>query len=140
MEVSQEVSVFFNSQNKLTKIIERQQIGYYKDTLGYNEDGILKEIHKDTIVSMNFWGFTPKILDVADKEFNTFLKTYNGDSSEFFITKVVEVAIHKNQKFRVLKTDSMWFGVTYREDALTVSESIEGLIEKGCYPKQLWLV
>ena len=87
---------------------------------------------------MNFWGFSPEILNIAEKEFVQFLDTYKGDNSEFYITKVVESAINNEQIFTVLKTSSKWFGVTYKEDVKGVSNQIDNLIIKGIYPTVLW--
>jgi hypothetical protein len=39
---------------------------------------------------------------------------------------------------RVLRTDSSWFGVTYREDKEVVQASIAELIARGEYPASLW--
>lgn len=129
---------FFNFEDKLTQIVERNKIEYRNNSISYIEENSLKEINSNTIVSMNFWGFTSKILDIADEQFNLFLNTYKNDDSEFYITKVVEAAISKNEVLKSLKTNSQWFGVTYKQDAILVSKRIENLIEKGCYPKVLW--
>jgi hypothetical protein len=37
-----------------------------------------------------------------------------------------------------LRTDSSWFGVTYREDKEVVQASIADLIARGDYPASLW--
>ena len=38
----------------------------------------------------------------------------------------------------MIPTSSQWFGVTYKEDAPGVKESIESLVESGEYPEKLW--
>ena len=35
----------------------------------------------------------------------------------------------------MIQTSAQWFGVTYREDAPGVKQSIETLVEDGVYPK-----
>ena len=39
---------------------------------------------------------------------------------------------------KVLRTDSAWFGVTYKEDKPVVQANINKLIEAGEYPTSLW--
>jgi hypothetical protein len=41
-------------------------------------------------------------------------------------------------KIKVIPTSSQWFGVTYKEDAPNVKESIRALIETGVYPANLF--
>jgi hypothetical protein len=40
-------------------------------------------------------------------------------------------------KVRVLSSENPWFGVTYREDKLLVTESIARLVANGEYPSNL---
>ena len=63
---------FFNTEDRLTQVIERNKIEYRNNSISYIEENRLKEINSNTIVSMNFWGFTPKIFDIANDEFNAF--------------------------------------------------------------------
>ena len=39
---------------------------------------------------------------------------------------------------KVLKADSPWFGVTYKEDKPYVTSEIQKLKDAGIYPKYLW--
>ncbi len=43
-----------------------------------------------------------------------------------------------NATAKVLKTDSAWFGVTYKEDKPIVQANIDKLISAGEYPPNLW--
>jgi hypothetical protein len=38
----------------------------------------------------------------------------------------------------VIPTNAQWFGVTYKEDAPFVQQSLENLINAGEYPSKLW--
>jgi hypothetical protein len=38
----------------------------------------------------------------------------------------------------VIPTSAQWFGVTYKEDAPVVTESINNLVAEGAYPNKLW--
>lgn len=90
--------------------------------------------------SMNMWGFTPKLFDHLDRIFNEFLtKSGKEMKSECFIPMTVgQLVTEKHASVKVLRTDSAWFGVTYREDKEIVSSSLNALIAKGEYPKNLW--
>jgi hypothetical protein len=39
---------------------------------------------------------------------------------------------------RVLRTNDVWFGVTYRRDAAIAAGCIRRLIDQGLYPENLW--
>ena len=43
-----------------------------------------------------------------------------------------------NAKLRVLSSDAVWFGVTYKEDKPDVVAKIQNLVDKGVYPNKLW--
>ena len=59
--------------------------------------------------------------------------------SEFFIPLVADNLLKEGKTaFKVIPTDSKWFGVTYKEDKPIVQESISKLIEDGVYPANLW--
>lgn len=94
----------------------------------------------ETIVSMNFWGFSPKIFEIATKQFNQFLETSEiGEKTEFYIAKIVDYTIKNNlMSFKMLSTASQWYGITYKSDIDSVSKSISELIKQNVYPKELW--
>lgn len=91
-------------------------------------------------VSMNYWGFTPKLFNYLHKGFINFLKLEGGDlKSEFLIPSVVNELINSgDEEVKVLDTESIWFGVTYKNDKPFVVSQIKKLIEKGVYPKKLF--
>jgi len=128
----------FSVHNNLSNIVERKQIATRSNHTSYLEKDSIKAIQNDSIVSMNFWGFNSEILDIAEREFNQFLEYYKNDDSEFYITKVVEAALNDKKTFKIIKTNSQWFGITYKEDAKMVSKHLESLINKRCYPEILW--
>lgn len=94
----------------------------------------------DEIVSMNMWGFTPGIFDHLRRDWATFMKIRGQEEkSEFFIPTVVNNLINFGQeKLKVLRSPSLWFGITYREDRPQVIESVRQLIQRGDYPERLW--
>jgi len=58
--------------------------------------------------------------------------------SEFFIPNVADQFLKEGRSIEVYPTASLWFGVTYKEDAPFVKQSLDKLIEAGEYPKNLW--
>ncbi len=91
-------------------------------------------------VSMNVWGFTPKLFQYLEKMFINFLILEGGElKSEFLIPTVVNNLIQSNKEtVYVLNSDENWFGVTYKEDQPFVTEKIKALISNGVYPKILF--
>lgn len=129
----------------MESVTERTNI-YYTDAeqggkkIVYEEDGVQYALEPDTRVSMNFWGFTPKVFEVAESMFGDFVeKNADNPKSEFFIPSVPDYMVkHGMADFRVIPTSSKWFGVTYKEDKATVQESISQLVAKGAYPQKLF--
>jgi hypothetical protein len=91
---------------------------------------------------MNFWCFAPSVFSFIEEIFSEFLLQH-GDNpkAEFFIPIIGDRFIrgHKG-KIKVIPTSAQWFGVTYKEDAPGVQESLNQLIRKGEYPERLWPV
>mgnify|MGYP001404534353 FL=1 len=91
-------------------------------------------------VSMNVWGFTPDLFDHLRFMFHDFLERDGKEmKSEFLIPSVVNNLIYANTKHvKVLRTDSSWFGVTYKEDKPYVVKQIQALIDNDEYPNILF--
>ncbi|HCM27037.1 MAG TPA: nucleotidyltransferase [Treponema sp.] len=104
------------------------------------EDGSTVSFSPDTTVSMNFFGFTPTVLDEIDRQLREFLETQGAEpKAECYLPTVVNKALgEKHARMRVLDTPEAWFGVTYREDRPLVMERIRALIAQGAYPGSLW--
>ena len=99
------------------------------------------KVTEDTLVSMNLLLFTPQIFEVLEKKLAVFLEENKEDLSkcEFLIPDVVRSAMNeKKVTVDLLKTDSVWHGVTYREDKEEVVTAINKLIEEKIYPNKLW--
>lgn len=127
--------------NFLTGITERTHIEKIDGILKFKDDvGELHPISENTIVSMNFFGFTPKYFDISSSMFEAFLeKNYKEPKAEFFIPLVVNsVIVDKTATMEVLKSNARWFGVTYKEDKEYVTSEIQKLKNTGVYPKNLW--
>ena len=124
----------------LEEIIERTKVLREGEAIVYEEEGKQYPLPLETRVSMNFWGFTPEVFKLAEELFREFALTHQEDpKSEFFIPIIVETLLNSEKAdFKVVPTDSKWFGVTYKEDKPVVKESIDELIKEGAYPANLW--
>ncbi|REE82285.1 choline kinase [Lutibacter oceani] len=130
-----------DSNNFLTQVTERTHIEKIDGQLMYkDENEQLKPISEDTVVAMNFFGFTPKYFEVSESMFEDFLKhNYKEAKAEFFIPSVVNTCIiNKTATMKVLKSNARWFGVTYKEDKEFVTSEIQKLKKSGVYPTHLW--
>ena len=94
----------------------------------------------DARVSMNCWGFTPRLFAELEERFVKFLAARGAEmKSEWYIPFVVDELIKEGKAdCTVLPTDSSWFGVTYREDKPYVMDEIRKLVESGEYPAALF--
>ena len=127
----------------LTGVTERTKI--YKNGLDakYTEDGeTFVDLPGDTIVSMNFWGFTPQMLQELDDRFAAFLDdalVNNPLKGEYFLPSVVNDQLQVGSAtVRVLPCEETWFGVTYREDLESVKNAISEMKCRGIYDENLW--
>ncbi len=104
------------------------------------EDGTTVSLTGEEPVSMNMWGFTPAIFPQLAADFDAFLRAKGTEmKSEAYIPLSVGNLIRARQATcQVLRTDSAWFGVTYREDKPVVQASILREVETGAYPSSLW--
>ena len=127
----------------LTGITERTHIEKRGDDAAFTEDGEhFTPLSGDTTVSMNFWGFTPRILDELAAEFPRFLQesvSVNPLKAEFYLPTVANNQLAANRAtVRVLHTDESWLGVTYCEDLASVQESVAAMHAAGIYPPVLF--
>jgi hypothetical protein len=89
---------------------------------------------------MNFWCFHPSIFEYTERLFHEFLRNQIGNpKAEFFIPIVGDQFINDGEGvIKVIPTSAQWFGVTYKEDAPEVKESLNELVQAGEYPPSLW--
>jgi NDP-sugar pyrophosphorylase family protein len=105
-----------------------------------DEAGARVHLTGDEVVSMNIWGFTPKVFDQVFARFRKFLEQSGSDlKSECYIPTTMNELIQAGEaRVKVLRTVDEWFGVTYREDRPRAVEHIRRLIDGGYYPRRLW--
>ena len=130
---------------RLTGITERTKIFKRGDNAAYTEDDgeTFVEISGNTIVSMNLWGFSSKMMDELWKRFPAFLDKnlpVNPLKCEYFLPFVVDEQLcDGSASVTVLPCEETWYGVTYREDLESVCNAIAEMKAKGIYKEDLWV-
>ena len=127
----------------LHDITERTKIFKRGQDAAYTEDGeTFVPLSGDSLVSMNFWGFTPEILDEIWNAFPAFLAEnlpVNPEKCEFYLPTFVGSRLADGKvRVRVLPCMETWHGVTYKEDLDSVKSAIGQLKREGKYPARLW--
>ena len=127
----------------LLDITERTKIFKRGQDAAYTEDGeTFVPLSGDSLVSMNFWGFTPEILDEIWNAFPAFLAEnlpVNPEKCEFYLPTFVGSRLADGKvRVRVLPCMETWHGVTYKEDLDSVKSAIGQLKREGKYPARLW--
>ena len=91
-------------------------------------------------VSMNMWGFTPRLFDYLKEKFVLFMEAEGSElKSEYLIPTVINELIEADQEHvSVIKSPASWFGVTYKDDKPHVVNKVQELIDSGEYPNNLF--
>jgi UTP-glucose-1-phosphate uridylyltransferase len=127
--------------NRLIDVVERTQLERQENEIVYkNDSGQMELILPGTIVSMNFWGFTPSFFGFLKQGFSRFIKeNQENPKAEFYIPTMVNELIKKQiATVTVLYGKVQWFGMTYKEDRKMVVKKVKELILQGEYPENLW--
>ena len=127
-----------DSDNNLTEIIETKNI--IKTGDGAIADNQVLDI--DSLVSMNMWGLTLDFLDVLGEGFKEFFdKEVCQDplKSEYLIPVFIGQLLEQGKlNVKVLRTDDNWYGMTYKEDVITVKERFSEMLENKFYSEELF--
>ena len=127
-----------DSDNNLTEIIETKNI--IKTGDGAIADNQVLDI--DSLVSMNMWGLTLDFLDVLGEGFKEFFdKEVCQDplKSEYLIPVFIGQLLEQGKlNVKVLRTDDTWYGMTYKEDVITVKERFSEMLENKFYSDDLF--
>ena len=131
-----------NTDGYLTKIVEIQKIARENGKPVFEENGEWKPLADDAIVSMNFWGFTPKIFEECQDIFNQFIQKgieENPMKCEHVIpTAIGQLVTEGKCKVKIMSSKDKWFGVTYKEDKPGVVALIQEYKDNNVYPFDLW--
>lgn len=127
-----------DNDNNLTEIIETKNI--IKTDYGAVADNQVLDI--DSLVSMNMWGLTHDFLDLLEEGFKEFFnKEVSQDplKSEYLIPVFIGQLLEQGKmNVKVLRTDDTWYGMTYKEDVITVKERFSEMLESNLYSEELF--
>ena len=134
----------YDADNYLTTVVERTKLVKDGENARFTEDdgASWTSIPGDTLVSMNFWGFSSSILKEIDARFPAFLDkalAENPLKGEFLLPNTVnELLQAQKASVKVLYSHDKWYGVTYHEDREGVAAAMRRKHEEGLYPTPLW--
>jgi choline kinase len=126
---------------RLVKVVERTKIERMDGRIQMIEDdGRWVDLAEEAVVSMNMWGFTPRVFGQFDGIFKAFLESdANNPKAECYIPTSVDALIHRGEaSVEVASSPDTWLGMTYTEDKPWVIEGVRKLIRAGEYPERLW--
>jgi dTDP-glucose pyrophosphorylase len=128
----------------LKSVVERKKIMWRGQEPAFTEDDgeTWNVLSRDATVSMNFWGFTPSIMDEVVARFPEYLEEILKNDplkGEYMLPTVVEDTINEGRaNVKVLRSSDQWYGVTYKEDKESVVSALQSMKDKGLYPDKLW--
>ncbi len=129
----------------LKKVTERTRIMHHGDSIAYTEDDgeSWTPLADDTIVSMNFWGFSKSMMDELQNGLPAFLEqalAENPLKGEYFLPGVADRLVQEGKaRVKVLTSHDKWYGVTYKEDKEDVKNALQSMKDRGeHYPEKLW--
>ena len=129
---------------KLQSITERTKIGTYPGGIHFTEDdgATWTDLDPETVVSMNFWGFTPSVLPEIEALFAAYLTdalSHNPLRCEFYLPILVEHLLKTGKaEVTVMTSPDQWYGVTYAADKQDVVDALSRMHADGEYPTPLW--
>ena len=133
--------VAFQKDGYLTKLVESSIERKGDKIIATPLDGSAEfEVKENDLVSMNLFAFNKDLIARLAERFPAWLKeNINVPKSEFLIPTVVDELVHEGKAtLKLLKTSSVWFGVTYKEDKPGVVKALNDLVEQGVYKKGLY--
>jgi len=119
-----------------TRGIEKRPDGIFAP----DTEGKINQYTGDEIVSMNLFGFKPSCYKYLNMEFSSFLRERISDpKAELDIPTSLDKFVKKGEiTIQILRSNSRWFGVTYREDKPFVVDGIRKMVGAGVYPEKLF--
>ena len=94
----------------------------------------------DEWVSMNFFGFSPKVFGLMCDYFERFMKdNASQPKAEVLLPNFAGEMVQTGKgRMKVFSTSEKWFGMTYKEDRETVKQNLAQKTREGIYPERLW--
>jgi NDP-sugar pyrophosphorylase family protein len=123
----------------LRDITETSGIEIKDGRIGIDRDDGFIELDPESFISMNIWGFSPKLFEHLGALYRSFRDTVKDDpKAEFLIPEAVKTLIMEGiARVKVITTIDRWFGMTHPEDREVVTTEISRMIKAGTYPQKL---
>lgn len=127
-----------DTENNLTEVVETVNI--VKTENGAEADGVSIDI--DSLVSMNMWGLTLDFLDVLEEGFKEFFEkevVKNPLKAEYLIPTFIGELLEQGKiSVKVLRSNDTWYGMTYKEDVVSVRDNFNKMLKNGVYKADLF--
>jgi hypothetical protein len=130
-----------DARGRLLSVLEHTRIEELDTSfVSIQPDGSSMSLDAEDLVSMNLWGFSPRVFPLALPLFRSFLeREANSPKAEFYLPGFVDQLVAEGRaSVEILETEDSWFGLTYREDLDIARARIAALVERGFYPSPLW--
>ena len=132
-------------ESMLSSIKERTMIARQPSgEIAFSEDEgkTWEALPEDTVVSMNFWGFGPEMMEELEKAFPENLErilTNNPEKGEFYLPIAVGELLDAGKvDVKVLVSSDKWYGVTNPKDKDLATSALQSMIDKGEYNNPFW--
>lgn len=128
---------------RLLGITERTKLRANGDGRVHDDESEL-DFPRESLVSMNCWGFGPGFLDFLEKDFASFCEEVAQGRAdlakgEFYLPAAVDRwRAETGGQVTVEPSEESWLGVTYPDDKNEVVAGIATRISRGDYPERLW--
>lgn len=128
---------FLRSVTEKTKIVSGEE-----GIVSLEDDGKKLPLSPETVVSMNFWGFSEGVIPAFRESFVEYIEKKlptNPLKAEFYLPTAAQNLIDRGiAQVKVLQSHDAWYGVTYREDRETVKAGLLHMHQMGIYPEKLF--
>lgn len=106
---------------------------------GVSDSGVPRTFTGAEPVSMNCWGFTPRVLEGLQMRFEQFVREHGRAlDREFILSGAIDEMVQTGQlRLRALPTTERWFGMTNPADRDVVAAELLALHRAGAYPQPL---
>ena len=126
--------------NILKTVTECKGIERSNHVINYNGENGRATLDSQSLVSMNIWGFHPRLFGLLENGFKDFVAANTTSArAEFYISNYANQLINEGTcTFAVLPNNEKWYGVTYQEDKATVQDAFKKMTAEEKYPSPLW--
>jgi len=124
------------NKTRLKSVSEHTNIVKNKMDITSNE--CTGKLSGDTEVSMNCWILHSSIFNTLGDYYKQFYMKHQDDvKAECGLPSFVQFRIENGENYRIYRSKSKWFGLTYPSDLEWCRHEIKYRVEKGRYPKTL---